>query len=71
LKDATSFQFYWLQLMAVEDINYNNSIENILTGIAKGVGVEIKNNSNSRRESNSFRERMKERQRKNKMKRKV
>ena len=50
--------------MSVEDINYKNTIEGILTGIAKGVGVEIKGNTNERRQSNSFREQMKQKQRK-------
>lgn len=52
--------------MSIEDINYQNNIELILTGIAKGVGIEIKNNRNETRQSNSFRERLKEKQRKNK-----
>ena len=54
--------------MSVEDINYRNSIENILIGIAKGVGIEIKNNASSRRTSNSFREQMKQKQKRNKEK---
>ena len=66
LKDATLLQYHFLMLMSVEDINYNNSIENKLVGIAKGVGVEFKDNTSDRRGSNSFRERIKERQRKNK-----
>lgn len=53
-------------MMSAEDINYRNSIENILTGIAKGVGIEIKSNGNERRQSNNFRAQMKEKQRKNK-----
>lgn len=53
-------------MMSVEDINYRNSIENILTGIAKGVGVEIKSTTSSNRESGNFRERIKQRQKKNK-----
>ena len=61
------WQYYFLSLMAVEDINYHNSIEAILTGIAKGVGVEITGTGSERRQSNSFREQMKEKQRKNKM----
>ena len=67
ISDATVYQRYFLGLMAAEDINYRNSIETRLTGIAKGVGVEFSNsNSSERRSSNSFRERIKERQRKNK-----
>lgn len=66
LSNCTMFQYYWLQMMSVEDINYRNSIENILTGIAKGVGVEIKNTTSSNRESGNFRERIKQRQKKNK-----
>jgi len=66
LKDATLWQYYWLQLMSVEDINYKNSIETILTGIAKGVGIEIKGTTRSNRETGNFRERMKQRQKKNK-----
>ena len=54
--------------MSVEDINYRNSIETILTGIAKGVGIEIKHNTNSRRQTEDFREKLKKRQRKNKEK---
>ena len=53
--------------MAVEDINYMNNIDSKLVGIAKGVGVEFRNNSDLR-QSQSFREQMKERQRKNKLK---
>ena len=66
LSDCTMFQYYWLQMMSVEDINYRNSIENILTGIAKGVGVEIKQTTSSNRESGNFRERIKQRQKNNK-----
>ena len=66
LSDCTMFQYYWLQMMSVEDINYRNSIENILIGIAKGVGVEIKQTTSSNRESGNFRERMKQRQKNNK-----
>lgn len=51
-------------LMSVEDINYRNTIESKLDGIAKGLGVEFKGNTSSRRQSNSFREQMKEKQRK-------
>lgn len=58
------WQYHFLTLMSAEDINYKHSIELILTGIAKGVGVEIKSNNSSRRQSNSFREQMKEKQRK-------
>lgn len=52
-------------LMAAEDINYRNSIELKLEGIAKGVGVEFKDTNRGRRQSNSFRAQMKEKQRKN------
>jgi len=62
LNDATSLQFYWLQLMAVNDIQYKNNIENKLIGIAKGVGIEFKDNTTSMRQSNSFREQMKQKQ---------
>ena len=54
--------------MSAEDINYRNSIENILIGIAKGVGIEIKSNTSSKRTSNSFREQMKQKQKRNKEK---
>lgn len=54
--------------MSAEDINYQNSIEHKLIGIAKGVGIEFKDSSNSRRQSNDFRSRMKEKQRKRKEK---
>lgn len=64
LYDATMHQKYFLFLMSAEDINYQNSIENKLIGIAKGVGIEFKDSSNSRRQSNDFRSRMKEKQRK-------
>ena len=57
-------QRYFLNIMAVEDLNYRNSIESKLIGIAKGVGVEFRDDSRSRRQSSSFRERMKEKQRK-------
>lgn len=62
MNDATSLQFYWLQLMAVNDIQYKNNIENKLIGIAKGVGIEFKDNTTSMRQSNSFREQMKQKQ---------
>jgi hypothetical protein len=62
------WQYQFLTLMSVEDINYRNSIENILIGIAKGVGIEIKSNNSSRRTSNSFREQMKQKQKRNKEK---
>ncbi len=64
LYDATSLQKYFLMLMSGEDIQFMNSIEHKLVGIAKGVGVEFKGN-NSRRgrmQSNNFRERMKQKQ---------
>ena len=66
LSDATSLQICFLRLMSAEDINFMNSIEHKLVGIAKGVGIEFKDNSsrNSRRQSSNFRERMKEKQRK-------
>ena len=54
--------------MAAEDINFENSIEHKLVGIAKGVGIEFKSNYD-RRGSTNFREQMKEKQRKNKEKR--
>ena len=66
MQDATLFQKYFLHLMAVEDINYENSIENKLIGIAKGVGISFESNTTDRRESNNFRERMKAKQRKRK-----
>ena len=62
------WQYHFLTLMSVEDINYRNSIENILIRIAKGVGIEIKQNNSSRRTSNSFREQMKQKQKRNKEK---
>lgn len=62
------WQYHFLTLMSVEDINYRNSIENILIGIAKGVGIEIKSNNSSRRTSNSFREQMKQKQKRNREK---
>ena len=68
LGDASMWQYHFLTLMSVEDINYRNSIENILIGIAKGVGIEIKNNNSSRRTSNSFREQMKQKQKRNREK---
>lgn len=55
-------QFYWLQLMAVQDLNYKNSIENKLIGIAKGVGIEFKQDTTSLRRSQGFREKMKQKQ---------
>ena len=53
-------------MMAAEDINYRTGIEHKLIGIAKGVGIEFKEDTQSRRQSNSFREQMKEKQRKRK-----
>lgn len=54
--------------MAVNDVNYKLNIENKLIGIAKGVGVEFKDNTQSLRQSNSFREQMKQKQKMNKEK---
>ena len=67
-KEATLLQQYWLQLMAVTDVNYKLNIENKLIGIAKGVGIEFKDNTQSLRQSNSFREQMKQKQKMNKEK---
>ena len=66
LKDATLHQRYFLMLMSAEDINYQNSIDLKLTGIAKGVGIEFKNDNSERRSSNNFREQMKMKQRRRK-----
>lgn len=52
--------------MAVTDVNYKLNIENKLIGIAKGVGIEFKDNTQSLRQSNSFREQMKQKQKRNK-----
>ena len=52
--------------MAAEDINYMNTIDTKLTGIAKGVGIEFKGDLGSNRSSNNFREQMKQKQ-KNRM----
>lgn len=54
--------------MAVTDVNYKLNIENKLIGIAKGVGIEFKDNTQSLRQSNSFREQMKQKQKQNKEK---
>ena len=62
--NATHLQWYWLELMAVNDIRYKLNIEQKLIGIAKGVGVEFKEDTQSLRHSNSFRESMKQKQRK-------
>lgn len=48
--------------MAANDINYKLSIEHKLTGIAKGVGIEFRNDTSSLRQSQGFREQMKEKQ---------
>ena len=61
-KEATILQQYWLQLMAVNDVNYKLNIEQKLIGIAKGVGIEFRDNTQSLRQSNSFREQMKQKQ---------
>ena len=53
--------------MAAEDINYMNTIDTKLTGIAKGVGIEFKGDLGSNRSSNNFREQMKQKQ-KNRLK---
>lgn len=66
MKDCTLQQKYFLHLMAVEDINYRNSIENKLIGIAKGVGISFESSTNDMRQSNNFRDKMKEKQRKRK-----
>ena len=52
--------------MAATDVNYKLNIENKLIGIAKGVGIEFKDNTQSLRQSNSFREQMKQKQKMNK-----
>lgn len=54
--------------MAVTDVNYKLNIENKLIGIAKGVGIKFKDNTQSLRQSNSFREQMKQKQKMNKEK---
>jgi hypothetical protein len=66
LQDCTLHQKYFLGLMAVDDINYQNSIENKLIGIAKGVGITFESSTSDNRSSNNFRERMKNKQRKRK-----
>ena len=43
LPDATLFQKHFLMMMAVKDLNYMDTIDVKLEGIAKGVGVEFKN----------------------------
>lgn len=68
MDDATLHQKYFLSLMAAEDLNFMNSIENKLIGIAKGVGITFESTS-SRRQSSSFRDKMKEKQRNRKEKR--
>ena len=52
--------------MAGTDVNYKLNIENKLIGIAKGVGIEFKDNTQSLRQSNSCREQMKQKQKMNK-----
>ena len=47
--------------MATNDINYMNTINLKLNGIAKGLGVEFKGETN--RQSQGFREQMKQKQR--------
>lgn len=42
MSDCTMFQKHWLMLMAAQDLNYRNAIDTKLTGIAKGVGIEFK-----------------------------
>ena len=42
LPDATLYQKHFLMLMAVQDLNYMDTIDIKLEGIAKGVGVEFK-----------------------------
>lgn len=49
-------------LMAADDINYQNTIDLKLSGIAKGLGIEFKGDMSSNRQSNSFREQMKQKQ---------
>ena len=48
--------------MAGNDINYKLNIEQKLIGIAKGLGIEFKNDTRGLRQSNSFREQMKQKQ---------
>ena len=43
LRDATLFQKHFLMMMAVKDLNYLDTIDVKLEGIAKGVGIEFKN----------------------------
>jgi hypothetical protein len=40
--DATEYQQYWLMLMSARDLNYDDTIDVKLTGIAKGLGIEFK-----------------------------
>lgn len=42
MSDSTLFQKYWIIAMASQDIQYHETIDMKLTGIAKGVGVEFK-----------------------------
>ena len=44
------------------DVQYKLNIENKLIGIAKGVGIEFQENTQSLRQSQSFREQMKQKQ---------
>ena len=67
MNDATLHQKYFLSLMAAEDINYKDTISLKLSGIAKGVGIEFKNDTTDK-QSNSFREKMMEKQKRNKEK---
>ena len=61
-QEATVLQQYWICLMAGNDVNYKLNIEQKLIGIAKGVGIEFKNDTQGLRQSNSFREEMKQKQ---------
>ena len=63
LQNCTLRQKYFLSLMAVEDINFRNGLEQKLIGIAKGVGIEFKETTTDRRQSQGFRGRLKEKQR--------
>lgn len=66
MNNATLHQRAFLTFMAAGDINYKNTINFKLTGIAKGVGIGFKDDPTDKH--SNFREQMKEKQRRNKEK---
>lgn len=66
MKDLTLTQRYWLSLMSVEDINFENKFISKFDALCKANGVKIDSNINSGRGGSSFRDEMLRKQRERK-----